>query len=197
MRLALSIAVLLSLFAGLSARTVKDSVAAEVSSEEYTVYDAAINELFVDGKVTQDSGGKIDAKILVISDRTGSALPEAFGRDKDSANMMHASLETIADYRTKNQQPAMLKRSFKPKIEYVMFNVQTNAPEPNATLDPKQAGSWQTIGLSRVGFNNAHTEALVSVSYRCGGLCGAGFAFVVVKENGCWKVKQRSGLWEN
>jgi len=198
MRFTLSIAIGFSLLTGLSAQTLNRSVVAqtEVSSEEYEVYDAAIDDLFVDGKASSNNAGKIAVKTLVIMDRTRPSLPEEFGREPGVGNPISPSLEANANYRRMNQQSATLKRSFKPKIQFVMFNNKTNALESNSAPELKESANWQTITLSRIGFNSSHTEAVFSMSYWCGGLCGGGFAFYIVKENGLWKVNRKSALWE-
>jgi hypothetical protein len=57
---------------------------------------------------------------------------------------------------------------------------------------PKAGGFW---AFSRPGYSPAHDESLVYVRHSCGGLCGTGHLYLLAKENGQWKVKNRLMLW--
>ena len=164
-------------------------------SDEYAVYDAVIDDIFVDSKVTSDVGTRLRVTLLAIHERTFVYPPQGLGPDQNLGSMIARSLhqETFADYRIRNQQPATLTRLFNIKIEYVLLS----SPESFRALYEKQNGRLNSVNLSRVGFNNAHTEALVYLGHNCGGLCGEGFALFVLKENGVWKVNKKDVLYEN
>jgi len=51
--------------------------------------------------------------------------------------------------------------------------------------------------FSRVGFGANEDEALVLMGYRCGDLCGAGGLYLLVKEEGSWKVQDVLVAWES
>jgi hypothetical protein len=57
---------------------------------------------------------------------------------------------------------------------------------------PKAGGLWS---VSRPGYNSKHDEAELYVSHSCGLLCGTGHLYLLAKENGLWKVKNRVMLW--
>ncbi len=57
---------------------------------------------------------------------------------------------------------------------------------------PKAAGFWT---FSRPGYNPARDEALLYVTHNCGWLCGTGHLYLLAKEDGRWKVKNRLFLW--
>lgn len=59
-------------------------------------------------------------------------------------------------------------------------------------LYPDAAGFWD---FSSPGYNKARNEAVLYVGHHCGGLCGTGHLFFLVKEDGQWKVKNRLMLW--
>jgi hypothetical protein len=48
--------------------------------------------------------------------------------------------------------------------------------------------------LSRVGFNKKMNEALVYAWAYCGGDCGGGGYYLLRKEDGVWKVKDKK-IW--
>ena len=51
------------------------------------------------------------------------------------------------------------------------------------------------ISFSRVGFNAKEDQALVSMDFVCGELCGAGGTYLLEKEEGVWVVKQTLTAW--
>jgi hypothetical protein len=57
---------------------------------------------------------------------------------------------------------------------------------------PKAGGVWQ---FSRPGYNSARDETVLYVSHSCGGLCGTGNLYFLVKQNDHWVVKNRLELW--
>jgi hypothetical protein len=57
---------------------------------------------------------------------------------------------------------------------------------------PKAAGVWK---FSRPGYNSARNQALLYVIHDCGMLCGTGQMYLLEKEHGRWKVKNRLLLW--
>lgn len=56
-------------------------------------------------------------------------------------------------------------------------------------------GASGIIGLSRVGFDKELSEAIVSTSFVCGGLCGSGDRYFLKKVGGVWKVVSRRETW--
>ncbi len=59
-------------------------------------------------------------------------------------------------------------------------------------LYPKSTGF---MSVSRIGCNSAKTQALVYIGNLCGGLCGTGQVFLLVKEGGAWKVQYVTMTW--
>ena len=197
MRFLLSIAVMFSLPVAVPARVVNDHLTYQTDAlvDEYLVYDAAIGEMFVGIKNTGDTSGKIGVRLLAIEDHTVVYPANGLGPDQNLGGLIAPSLhpETLADYRTRSRQPAMLKRSFNIQIGYVLVGSE----ESKRAVYEMQGGRLDRVTLSRVGFNNAHTEALVYMGYECGGLCAEGFALFLVKESGGWKVDKKGMLWES
>jgi len=50
-------------------------------------------------------------------------------------------------------------------------------------------------GNARVGFNTENDKALVYVGNSEGGLAGAGYYILLVKENGAWVIKEEVMTW--
>jgi hypothetical protein len=198
MRLLAATVLLFALFASdaaLSGRAVLPGQA-EVS-DEYLVWDAVIGDVFADSKTAQTGTDKIRVKQIVIKDRTVAYPRQGLSSDQNLGTMLAPSLhpEMFADYRAKNQQPATLTRQFELKVDYAMLNVLENQLKSKPILVGNGMNGSYIVGLSQVGFNKAHSEALVYMDYVCGGLCGEGIAFFLEKENDAWKVSKRSMLW--
>src|SRR4051812_4238821 len=99
-------------------------------------------------------------------------------------------LSAAADYYQKNRREVSLRELFgtKPGASFVT----------RADLDAlNQRYYWQEFHLlhpatdgymwfSRVGFNDARTEAMLHFGMACGGLCGHGATWTFTKVNGVW-----------
>jgi hypothetical protein len=53
------------------------------------------------------------------------------------------------------------------------------------------------ILFSRVGFDEKGEKALAEFGFRCGDLCGAGGIYLLVKEDGSWKVQEELMAWQS
>lgn len=56
-------------------------------------------------------------------------------------------------------------------------------------------GASGIIGLSHVGFDSQISDAIVSTSYACGGLCGGGSRYFLKKIGGAWRVVSKRETW--
>jgi len=56
-------------------------------------------------------------------------------------------------------------------------------------------GASGIISFSHVGFDSTLREAIVSVSFVCGGLCGSGHRYVLKKKRGRWEVVSNLMIW--
>jgi hypothetical protein len=56
-------------------------------------------------------------------------------------------------------------------------------------------GASGIISFSHVGFDSTLREAIVSVSFVCGGLCGSGHRYVLKKKRGRWEVVSKLMVW--
>jgi hypothetical protein len=64
-------------------------------------------------------------------------------------------------------------------------------------FEAKYPGASGFVTFSRVGFNADGDEAIASMGYRCGDLCGAGGLYILVKEDGSWKVQETLMVWQS
>ena len=58
-------------------------------------------------------------------------------------------------------------------------------------ISRKYPGAWGFATLTKVGFNAAHTEALVQISHSCGDACGSSEILFLKRKNSKWTVVER------
>jgi hypothetical protein len=56
-------------------------------------------------------------------------------------------------------------------------------------------GASGIISFSHVGFDPTLREAVVSVSFVCGSLCGSGHRYILRKKRGRWEMVSKATLW--
>jgi hypothetical protein len=175
MRRCLSILLLLIASAGHATPAVPDAI----SADEYSVYSALINTRFLRGKTN----------LAVIDARTqlhfnNAVVPKEFD-------------ELLA----KNEKTYILARRFRLRVKYLLLGDDQLdflfKPDPKDwdiywKRYPRATG---LLAFSRVGFNARRNKAFVYASEICGPLCGYGYSFLLVKENGVWKLKEENQLW--
>ena len=109
---------------------------------------------------------------------------------------------TYEDFIDRNQQAVALKDYFKPGVPHVFLTEE----ERRAFFDDPEQDGWaeffeaypQTggiIGLSRVGFDPAGTQALVYQDFMGGYLYGSGYYILFEKEDGQWIERWRLMAW--
>ncbi len=171
---------------------------ASEETEEYAVYSALLEKLFV----------KDDVKLLVIQKQTISSVNNYFIRTTveepipDMKKLFPSvSDDTFQDYRSKNQQPSSLNSKFVLPVKYVVTDkFELKEDEGAAWIDSffeKFPDARGMIRLSKVGFNTDKTEAFVFVEFICFSLCGGGNNVLLEKDFGVWKVKEQFEGWKS
>lgn len=165
-------------------------------AEEYAVYSDLINSF-------QPQSGK---HVLLIAGKTISTIPhdrdidvKAFARDHLPETAAIAN-ETFEDYKLVDSQPLDISNRFSLNRKYILISNQeakSYFENSNAVLSLRNKypdSSGRILMLSRVGFNKKLDEALVHVWAYCGGDCGGGGYYLLRKENGVWKVRDKKIL---
>jgi len=136
--------------------------AADVEPEEYAVYNAVLEKRF---------GSKWDKKIAVTAEPINvEARSERFKAEDLGLAALQQS--TYDSYRKRRKGTLAANRFARP---VVLFNPP----------DKPVGAEWYQ--LSRVGFNEARTQALVLGDYHCP-LCGDGHSYLLEKRKGVWSV---------
>jgi hypothetical protein len=74
------------------------------------------------------------------------------------------------------------------ELRNVWDRSQRSAPAPGQLIK-------HVFQVSRVGFDESHTQALVYVEYFCGGLCGSGTIYLVERRGGVWTIIRHGPSW--
>jgi hypothetical protein len=165
----------------------------EVSAEEYAVYSALISEEYMKEKV----------KLVVVANPTiGESRPKE-EVDYFLDLLPPLTRETLDDYLAINSKTYRLNNAFSLKAKYVIVEFREierffeNPDFDEAWKDfyKRFPASNGYIALSRVGFNRAKDQALVSKSWMCNQRCGEGKLVLMVKRDGKWKVENQHLMW--
>jgi hypothetical protein len=161
----------------------------EVDPEEYALFSAMIDQNVVGYRLGES---------VVICEQT---KPHIDALEFALEGPFDPPKELVEAYRLRNDQPYTLDLSFAlkqtyelmPQSEYDALLRTGSASWADFEAKYPQAGG--VFIFSRAGLNAARDEALVSIGYYCGSLCSEGGVFLMVKEDGVWKVKQELATW--
>jgi hypothetical protein len=110
--------------------------------------------------------------------------------------------ETVEDFLEKTCSTGHLSRTFQTdlprgfvtteNLHFEDWPIGKNGPLSFEKLFPGASG---VIAFSRVGFDSGMDEAMVSVGFYCGGLCGTGWRYILKKRHGKWEVADKPIVW--
>ncbi|MGD8794801.1 MAG: hypothetical protein PVF47_19790 [Anaerolineae bacterium] len=162
-----------------------------VEAEEYAIYSALIR---------QNPIGYNLGDFIVVRGQTVGSL-DMFETTLENVHPLPASL--VDSYRAQNAASHALSSNLDIEQDYVMmsqedfdkiFGLKGQAWGRFQERYPEASGF---VLFSRVGFNDERDQALVDFGYRCGDLCGAGGLYLLVKEDGQWKVQEELMVWQS
>jgi hypothetical protein len=162
-----------------------------IEAEEYAVYSALIRQ----NPIGYDLGAS-----FVVRENTMADL-DMFERTLERVHKLPSSL--VDSYRSRNAASYTLGPNLDIEQDYVLM--------PQEVFDEilgRRGSRWTDfearypeasgfILFSRVGFNADGDQALADMGYRCGDLCGAGGLYLLVKEEGTWKVQETLMVWQS
>jgi hypothetical protein len=187
--LVLSILLLCSCSPGLSKATVTPPPGIE--AEEYAVYSALVRQ----NPIGYDLGSS-----FVVRENTRADL-DMFERTLENVHKLPSSL--VDSYRSRNAASYTLGPNLDIEQDYVLMPQEDfdqlflRKGARWTDFEAKYPGASGFILFSRVGFNADGDEALADMGFRCGDLCGAGGLYVLVREDGSWKVQETLMTWQS
>jgi hypothetical protein len=75
------------------------------------------------------------------------------------------------------------------------FNVIPIINSRSYDLNLKKHIVYSLITLSIPVFSKDHNKAYIQSGFHCGGLCGYGFEYFLIKVGGHWQIKSMNGTW--
>ena len=194
-RMLTSLVLSLLMFAGVCARSAASHGArVDVGGEEYAVYAALINEMYVNERT----------KFLVVVDRTAteSLITKELEREDIREMLSPVTSAAVEAFIERSARPETLEESFDLKAKYVLLShdkreeyFKPGVMEGWKTLEEKYPRASGFIRLAGVGFNPERDEALTYVEHGCGELCGTGTYVLLRKSTKGWKVEKTVMLW--
>jgi len=161
-----------------------------IEAEEYAVYSALIEQ----NPIGYDLGS-----FIVIREHTTVLDADNFERSLENTGPLPAEL--VDSYRSRNAESYTLRPNLDLEQDYALM------PQEEAVELFRQGGEkWDEFyteypgaeGLfvvSRVGFSANEDQALVRIGFVCYDVCGAGGTYLLIKEEGSWKVQETLMGW--
>jgi hypothetical protein len=162
-----------------------------IEAEEYAVYSALIRQ----NPIGYDLGSS-----FVVRENTMADL-DMFERTLENVHKLPSSL--VDSYRSRNAASYTLGPNLDIEQDYVLMpqevfdQILGRRGSRWTDFEARYPGASGFILFSRVGFNADGDEALADMGYRCGDLCGAGGLYLLVKEDGNWKVRETLMVWQS
>ena len=175
---------------GLSKATITPSP--DIEAEEYAVYSALIQ---------QNPIGYNLGSCFAIRENTMADL-DLFERTLENVHKLPSSL--VDSFRSRNAASYTLDPTNldieqdyvrMPQEDFDQLFLRKGARWTD--FEARYPGASGFVLFSRVGFNADADEALADMGYRCGELCGAGGLYLLVKEDGNWKVQETLMVWQS
>jgi hypothetical protein len=161
---------------------------ADIEKEEQAVY-----AVFV-------AGSKGPA--LILQDTSTGLSDDDPGQTIDNlkGGLPSISNETIDSFVERNAQPGQLSPDMQLGVDYVLLSQDelaeiSSQPNWHKVLAEKYPGSEGYTIFSRVGFNQSLDQAVLYVGDVGGPLMGAGFYYLLEKQNGEWGIKEQIMVW--
>jgi hypothetical protein len=162
-----------------------------IEAEEYAVYSALIR---------QNPIGYNLGSYFAVRENTMADL-DMFERTLENVHKLPSSL--VDSYRSRNAASYTLGPNLDIEQDYVLMpqevfdEILGKRGSQWTDFEARYPGASGFILFSRVGFNADGDEALADMGYRCGDLCGAGGLYLLVKEDGNWKVQDTLMVWQS
>jgi hypothetical protein len=161
---------------------------AEMEKEEQAVYAVFVGRNKGPALILQDSSiGLSDDPPQQIIDNFKGGLPGI-------------SKETMDSFVERNTQPSQLSPDMQLGVEYVLLSEAelaeiSSQANWHEVLREKYPGSESYTIFSRVGFNKSLNQAVLYVGDVAGPLMGAGYYYLLEKQNEEWTIKEQIMVW--
>jgi len=197
---ALLVAMVSLVAAPAQAQAANSPSACAISSEDYAVYSAVLQNRGQPEDPEERWDNKPEVLIADTTETAQDAGSNMWGFRSSSKQV--PGKETIANFNEHRSSTCSLQKNFDPAITYSLLskdeldgNFKKKGPAGWSAFYKKHPKASGYLSFSSVGYSSSGTEALVYLGHYCGGLCGTGHLILLAKENGQWVVKNRLMMW--
>ena len=192
----------------------------EIEPEEYVVYSALINATYAK-YIPGYPRPQQHIKMIVINEHTSQRVSdmEEIGKEAGNDILADYKAKNSQSYQLQNlfKLDVNCVLICKEELKEIFIYEGPGRPQECQKKPDKEFGErpnpdncmeaeWEKfydkfpnsqgiMSLSRVGFNQDGTEALVYVEDWCGWLCGEGNYVLLSKENGQWVIRKKMGVF--
>ena len=142
------------------------------------------------------------ALALILENTSTSAIDEEPQQmiDNIKDGLSGLSKDTIDSYVERNAQSTQLSPDMQLGVDYVLLSEEelreiSSQGNWHEVLTEKYPGSAGYMIFSRVGFNRSLDQAVIYVGDVAGPLMGAGFYYLLEKQDGEWIIKEQTMVW--
>jgi len=144
---------------------------------------------------------------LVVRARTSGAREGPSGGSPSEGRPQGIESGTVEDFRERNEHPREVGPlpGIRVPVTFASEATLDSLADRKKLVDVdafwrafyrRFPGTSGLVTFSRVGFNPARTQAVVSVSHGCGGLCGSGSVVLLARDpDGGWRVVRSASTW--
>ena len=161
--------------------------AANIDKEEQAVYSFFVAE---------------NSRALILQDTSTNISGDNPQQTVDfiKSGLKGISSEVLDNFLERNKQPGQLSPTMNLGVDYVLLSREelakiTSQPNWGELLTEKYPGTHGYIIFSRAGFNNTLDQAVIYVGNVAGPLMGAGYYYLMEKQNGQWIMKEQIMAW--
>jgi hypothetical protein len=170
--------------------------------EEAAVFNAVLIDRFFGGAGFHPSPRGFPSALHILRRaadpwlRDRSLSPSAASQSMNAACLQFPELDlsTVRSFRYVNRRPGPLAQWFNAPVP-VHFVFSIPARTEWKTFFEANSGAHGVTALSRVGFSDDYSQALVYLEHFCGDGCGNGFLLLLHRVGGQWRVTGRNSSW--
>lgn len=163
-----------------------------IPNEEYEVFSIVIQEDYPES-AKQLTIKELTSKNFGIFNSNDNRLVSIF---RYFENMTHVELDAamVDDFKNKNSKIYKLDNKFSVN-QNVVFIPWPDICCPDEAFYKEYPSSKGLVDISRAGFNNNRTQAILYYGKMSGKLAGQGRLYSLAKEEGIWKIKHLVIIW--
>ena len=147
-----------------------------------------------------------DTPIVIIADHT-TGDPAAVVVDAETASAIVTQLDipraALDNWSLRNRLPRLIDQPLNLEVSYHLLS-ERSLSELFNNVEPEQGwrqffkrypGAPGILRLSRAGFDDSLSHALVYIEHQCGAECGAGRLVHLERVDGAWRVQGGALVW--